>query len=611
MLPGCAEETIVESRWCCLPILTRQGVTASTTWVLLGRVAGQRGCSFIGDPQPETSSLEAFTLALTAHSNQLQPSDHGYVAVTLQHPDDPPLTGGSLALPLALGMHLLERGKSWPQGVYASGGLAADGGILAVTGEDLKYRLVAGNMKMLLYPENGLHESIPDVKVVRCGRLDQAAFALDCLLEGPDPEEITHYRACLTNPRRLLNEFKSLPLGLMSLAAGREILVRIGNERHQLLPVLSHCLSDCSDDPERAAFFAHLFDVEEIAAIARQDGDEAIAAHRWCVARIACANRNGAVADSRVWIDLAQELDQTMGVRKRVDCANHAFVTTRFNRYEFRPDPPDDFSRYFEIEQQRYAIDQRANRALGAMYGTLAQNYGFCGFEYQLRFVDCVRKAEAAFGREYRPEILRLTAYRIYSLLDGAHYREAVNQLNRYLNLPAEGSPPHWVDSVLHLWRQPTEHTPFQTALVCRLLAELSANARLQPQADWCHSLARVLPGRLSHPWQLSAYNLGRLFLAADLHEQGVALLHRSVEACRSGGITMVPMALLPLAILKEFSPDEAAVDVAAAGIVHQIRSSHLLCQSHFQSLVDAATPVEALARIYIDPGRYFPFSYR
>lgn len=611
-LPGVPQETLIHALWTCLPILTCQGSKAFITWLLLGRRTEQQGCVFIGEPQPETSSREAASTALAASGCYLQSPEYGFVAVPLQHPADPPLTGGSLALPLALGMRLLDQEKHWPQGVYASGGLTADGRILAISGETLKYGLVAHDMRLLLYPETGLLDTIPDAKVARCADLSQAFFVLDCLLAGANAAEILLYRACLAKPTLFLDQCASLPLGLLQAPTGRELLQRIGRERHQLLADLARCLMSCHNDPSRAALFADLFSAEEIATIARQESDEAFDARRWCVARIACANRIGAVAESQAWIKLSYDLAELIDIEKQIDCANHAFVANRFNRYEFRPQPPDDFARYLDLEQRRYEIDRRDNRALGAMYGTLAQNYGFCGQAYRQQFTDCILRAEAAFGfGEYRRERQRLLAYQIYWSLDGAEYDQAKELLNRYLELPSGSPPPRWVDAVQNLWNRSTEHIPFQMAIVCRLLAELSQGGYLSPEPAWCQSLVAFLPGRLSHPWQMTARNLGQLFLAVGLEEQGRAFLHRSVEACAAGGITMIPMALLALATLHQFQPENAKVSLAATEVLQTIRTSTLLHQPHFQPLLDAPTIGEALARIFVDPGRYFPFSYR
>lgn len=611
-LPGLPQETLHQTQWTCLPILTCQGSKAFITWLLLGRLAELQGCAFIGEPQPDTSSREAATTALAASRCHLQSPEYGFLAVLLQHPTDPPLTGGSLALPLALGMRLLDQEKRWPQGVYASGGLAADGRIVAVKGETLKYGLVAHCMNLLLYPENGLLDAIPDAKVARCADLGQAFFVLDCLLAGADAAEISLYRACLIKPSLFLDQCASLPLGLLNAPAGRELLQQIRRERHQLLPDLARCLMSCHNDPSRTVLFADLFSAEEIATMARQESDEACDARRWCVARIACANRIGAVAESQAWIKLAHDLAEIIDIDKQIDCANHAFISNRFNRYEFRPQPPDDFARYLDLEQRRYEIDRRDNRALGAMYGTLAQNYGFCGQTYQQQFADCILRAKAAFGSgEYRRERQRLLAYQIYWLLDRAAYDQAKELLNRYLGLPSGSSPPWWIDAVQDLWNRSTEHIPFQMAIVCRLLAELSQGGHLNPEPAWCLSLATFLPSRLSHPWQMTARNLGQLFLTAGLEEQGRALLHRSAEACTAGGITMIPMALLALATLQQLQPDNAKVSSAATEVLRTIRTSTLLHQSHFQPIVDAPTTGEALAHVCADPGRYFPFSYR
>lgn len=466
-------------------------------------------------------------------------------------------------------------------------------------------------MRLLLYPDTGLVETIADARLVRCAGVSQALFAVDCIAGGADGADVVRYRACLAHPRLFLAEYNSLPLGLLNFATGRELLTRLKRERHQLLSALAHCLVACADDPERAAHIADLFDVQEIAAIGRQETDEAIAAYRWCVARLACANRSGAVADGQAWIALAQDLAQRIGGGKRSDCANHGFITARFNRYDFRPEPPEDFARHLNLEQQIYQIDQRDNRALGALYGTLAQNYGFCGCAYQQQFDECIRLAEAAFGREHRRESLRLLAYQIYNRIDGRHYPESFELLNRYLGVPADNGPQQWIEAVQCQQQHPTEHSTFQAAIVCHLLAELVRAGHVEVQPDWCRPLATMIPSRLSHPWQLTACNLGQLFLAAGLHNQGTTLLHRCTEACLSGGITMVPMALLPLAALHGFSPGNAGVLVSCNEVLQRIRASSALHQRHFQPLMALIAPEQSLEAVLANPGRYFPFSYR
>lgn len=609
--PGCPEEILHKAHWCCLPILVCQGANAAVTWLMLGRHRKIQGVSFIGIPLPEASSREGANMAMEAIMHHLQSPDCGYLAFTLQHPDDPPLTGGSLALPLALGMLLLDRNRTWPKGAYASGGLSATGRILAVAGEKIKYGMAVNSMTMLIYPDSGLLEEIPDAKVVRCANLEQAIFALDAVQQGVEAAAITQYRACLAKPSLFLHQFKSLPLELLNFASGRKLLAQIQNERHNLLPALANCLAVCHDDPDRAAVIAKLFNPEEIAALVRQDADKAFVAHRWCMARIASANRSGAVCEGQSWIELAQNLEPMVTGDEMADCANHGFVTTRFNRYDFQPEPPADFIVYLGIEEQRYKIDQRDNRALGAMYGTLAQNYGFCGPSCRAQFMDCIRRAEAAFGRKYRWESQRLLAYQIYSLMDSSQYMEATELLNLYLHLPADSTPQQWIDAAQQLWQQPTEHSPFQIALVCRLLAELAKTDTLNPQPDWCRSLASFLPNRLSHPWQLSALNLGRLFFSAGLPEQGTTLLQRCAASCSAGEIATVPMALLPLASLHALDPHNMDVLHACSEILQKIRVSTMLQQTHFQTLVDGLSPAQVLATVWASPYRYFPFSYR
>jgi hypothetical protein len=605
-------DTLFRGRWLCLPVLTCQGASGSLTWVLLGQIPDVHGCAFVGEPFPEESSRDAACIAWQVVQPRLHHRATGFLALSLQHPDDPPITGGSLGLPLALGLLLLDRELTWPDGVYASGGMTADGRLLPVAGEMIKHLHVRQRMRTLLLPETGLTEATPDAKTIRCSHVDQAYFALNCVVGGLNAEKIQYYRACLSNPGLFLDQFSSLPTELLALADGRSLLAQIAAERHRLLPALARCLAACHNDPHRAALFADLFSPDEIRALAEQDEDEEMATHRWCVARIACGNRSGSVAANQTWIDLGQKLGTSATPREIADFANHGFVAARFNRYDFRPEPPEEFSFCLALEEQLYQARPGDTRELGAMYGTLAQNYGFCGPQWRPQLEQFAQKAATAFGRRFRRESRRLLAYRLYGLMDAAMLTEAATLLNHYLDLPiATQEPQAWIDALWKLYQNPTEHTPFQIAVTCRLLAERSTGGHNLPPVPSLLALVSCLPAVLVHPWQLTACNLGRLFIANGLYDRGNDLLHRSLDTCLQGGETMRVMALLPLSLLNHEQPTDPTYSATCAAVLETIRGSELLNQDHFRPLLDAPHPKHALTDVFRDPGRFFPFSYR
>ncbi|MBV5329966.1 MAG: hypothetical protein JZU65_20465, partial [Chlorobium sp.] len=478
---------------------------------------------------------------------------------------------------------------------------------LAVSQETEKYLHIHQQMRALILPETRLSDGSMDPRVIRCDSLAQASFVLNCVHANLDTDRIQLYRACLEDPLLFLHQFKELPVGLLALADGRKMMARMKADRRQLLAPLSRCLAACSDEPEHAAPLAAIFTPEDLFQLVENETQaDHFAAHQWCVARIACHNRSGAVADNHDWLNLAEALRARVTADEIADFLNHSFVATRFNRFDFRPDPPEEFAGFLALEEKLYQIKPADSRPLGAMYGTLLQNYGFCGLQWRHELERYAKKAETVFGRKFHREHLRITAYRMYSLIDTSLYDEAAVLLNEYIGAPLSSGPEQWVATVFQLNRQPSEHTPFQTAITCRLMADLA----MPPEHDLLH-LFDCIPVALSHPWQLTTYNLGRLFLAAGLQSQAEKLLLRSLATCLQGGETMRAMALLPLSALNSHGMAHPGQESVYAEIMAAIKASPLLNQDHFQSLVDTLTPDQALQEVALHSHRYFPFSYR
>ncbi len=595
-----------------MPVLTCQKATSSITWFMLGQIPGFTDITLTGLPLPEATSRAAINTALTAMHRRPSQTGTGFLAWSLQNQDEPPITGGSLGLPFALGLLLLQDGLPWPDKVYASGGIADDGRILSVGQETEKYLHVHQQMRALILPETGLAEASMEPRVIRCGSLEQAYFMLNCVHRSLDVDRIQQYRACLNDPQLFLTQFATLPVALLSFADGRRLMARIKADRQPLIQPLSRCLARCSNDTERAGLLADLFTPEDIRRIVDEENQgEEFAAHQWCVSKIAYNNRSGAVADNDDWLNLAEDLRVRVTDDEIANFFNHSFVATRFNRYDFRPEPPEEFAQFLTLEEKLYQIKPADSRPLGAMYGTLAQNYGFCGSQWRQELERYAKKAEIAFGRKFHRERLRIMAYRIYGLIDAGLYDEAAFLLNDYIGSPLSNGPEQWVATICRLNRQPSEHTPFQTAITCRLLADLAICQHTVLPGQLLMRLLDCLPVMLSHPWQLTTYNLGRLFLATGLRPQAENLLRRSLAACLQGGETMRTMALLPLAAMNSHGMAYPEHESVCTEILVAIKASPHLNQNHFQPLVEALSPVQALQEVALHYQRYFPFSYR
>ncbi|MBV5329967.1 MAG: hypothetical protein JZU65_20470, partial [Chlorobium sp.] len=131
LLPDIPLEDILRGQWLCLPVLTCQQTTSTITWFMLGLIPGLTDITLTGSPLPDVTSRTTINAALAAVCRGSSLAGTGFIACPLQNQNEPPVTGGSLGLPFALGMQLLQERRPWPDKVYASGGIGEDGRILA------------------------------------------------------------------------------------------------------------------------------------------------------------------------------------------------------------------------------------------------------------------------------------------------------------------------------------------------------------------------------------------------------------------------------------------------------------------------------------------------
>jgi hypothetical protein len=162
---------------------------------------------------------------------------------------------------------------------------------------------------------------------------------------------------------------------------------------------------------------------------------------------------------------------------------------------------------------------------------------------------------------------------------------------------------------VNHLCNPDERFTPWHIALAARyFVLDQSHPART---TVFRHLLRRFQSGSShAHPWQLIAFNLGRL--ALNIHDlaTGQALLLQSIDFCFSSfaGPTIQVMALLPISFL----PDSALPASRIQKTWEQkIRSaaSHL-DPAHFSPVLD--TPFDEIRhQIRQATSTWFPFTYR
>jgi|GEM_PF-2367680 len=331
-----------------------------------------------------------------------------------------------------------------------------------------------------------------------------------------------------------------------------------------------------------------------------------VLAFKWSVLNLKRANHCGNNDESRYWKEKAYAFRQ---IALRADPKEYSYFINNLcvssnNTYTFHPDPPSEFLEAMEDEQNH---SRGLCYVLGSMYGTMAQNYAFCGPTYLKHVIRYIDLAQTQFGDggipDYRKEWIREFSYLIYAFLDASDYGMARHALWRYLQIDTWSELQPWhemkndyerfalvrylADSYCHL------NTPVENELVTRLIDD-----------DACKPL------KVGHPCQLIAWNLGKL--ALELNNPALAnnFLETSIHFCEKSEETIRPMVLLPLSALYHANLLTNRHRMYFESARELIRSSQFLNLDHFLPLM-AGDMRAVLQLLWKNQSRFFPFMYR
>ncbi|WP_457573893.1 hypothetical protein [Desulfolithobacter sp.] len=613
LFPDQDPRTLLHTHWMVFPVLTCQGKTGKVIWCMIGTATETADSLTFSTPFPDPSAQQAIQDVYNTHP--LSP-ESGLFFWTLQDEHEQPLQGRSLQLPLALALHLLNKNKSWPKGLFATGSIdCRNKRILPVAHVEEKYTSVAWENRLFLMPPSPPDQpEIPEASIT-CATLEEALFILDCYMEGLPPEQAPLIHACSLDLQLLLSRYHELPPPLLALPAFQHLVDQAAREPIQHIGLFSKSLYQCQHSPERAKYLTRFCPAEKMADLIDHVHNHKLELFNWCLAQICYRNHTGDVAGCREWENLASRLRTEMPNEKELGSYfNHRMVTCRFNRYDFRPDPPAEFTGFLEIEERSYQVVRRSNWLLGAMYGTMAQNYGFCGPTWYQKLVDMCWKAESAFGFKHQQETRRLLNYRIYGLLDRKILDEAEQLIHPYVGLQQQATPEDWLKIMLDLAESRKTEDAFILAAALRFFADTREAGKadgtdLPPRA--LEPIADAICCRTNHPWQLTGLNLARLLQAMAEPDKALPLLHHSLRLCDRGGHTMRAMALLPLAELHQLGSATETDYRQTEKLVRWLARTDTLHRPHFQPLFDRSGARRFLDEILLHRQRYFPFTYR
>jgi hypothetical protein len=609
LFPGRILPPVEQTSWLTAPLPVIQGDTGKLVYLLAGLLPEGGSIYASGNLTPACRRYAEQALALFS---AMHPGFAGsLVLIPLLKADGASITGGSLGLPLALALHLLHTRRPWPEGFYASGCLNRQGKILPVDGLVEKCSVLAAPRCLFFAARDAARYSGP-AYVNPVATLSQAIEDLEFILLQEDPGKAALFRTYLHGPLHFLAHFNELPPAFLRHDKSRGILKEINNRPFEFLPLVTAALHGCTFEPSRAALLTALYDDGQLLAMpTADDATREVEIFVYSIARIAHANHIGDTAAVETWTKIQHRHSRSITTDDRLLALNHHFIAERFNCYAFRDDIPRPIVDLLEKVERTNRILSDANRNLGAMYGTLCQNFGFCGPGYLAGLLAYKEKAANAFNRKFKAESRRLESYEFYGRLETGEKRDAVKALNRYLELPATAETEEWLGIMKDKLAPGAGGDLFTLSAILRALVDLDTPLSAD-QLENIHSLLYDnLPAAGHHPWQLMLFNLARLLAGAGKRGEVAECLDRMVDVCNLGKETMQAMGLLAYSELHLQGLAEKRHYRAAEQLLEKMQQNRYLNQAHFAPLY-LPVPLERKLRLLVDHRpRFFPFTYR
>ncbi|MEJ5366431.1 MAG: hypothetical protein WHS86_15155 [Desulfosoma sp.] len=610
---------LLQAPWTLVPILVDARGKRDTVWFAGGLLEGDETlltpCWWpsVADGQAQNGAAVAGTLVQARIRR-------GLVILPVVSPWGPQCVfGPSLALPLYLAAVGLARGRR-PEHLAATGALEESGAVGAVSAVMKKARAarVLGR-RALICPDQGVElerKGSAPLTLLPVKDLEAAEYLWETYEDQSGRNALADFQR-LSHPEELAHTLHLVD----ARARGwhgfqpryREAVEKIAREpalTMQALERLAKIVRDPQADPAWIQRLLEPWDASCFQSVAEKN---ALAAFQLAQIRWAAATRRGDPGEAAQWAQCCEALQDRLlqypdGIYKVCDFLNRRLVSERQALYRFDPYLPQDVQdmvRSLEEERRLRARDGRkpAAPALGKLYGTIAQNYGFCGPAYLDEVRRVVSAAQDAFGLgelpEYRADWRRQFHYRLYAELDAEAWEAAQFTLQAYLGSsgPAQrrGEP----------WAVPPERwSPFEHAAMARFGAETGA---VDPAYDaWARDrLKRPFSG---HPWPLWLWNMGRIF---STKEEKRSAWWKSAELSLMLGPTAQPMALLPLAWLhREGLATAAELEPHVERVVNLLTRGPLW-RPHFESLLACPTAIGLLEETIRRASALFPFTYR
>ena len=619
---GLSRDRAIKHVWSFAPCVFADASDSYLRYLFCGLENSGCGCLVIPDWASRLMDRDFYGAVSTVHG-MIQGSDLAFGKISFcclplaPEEDHALFCGDSAALPVYLCAENLLGMKTWPASIAATGCLK-DGRISGVGFIEQKMeRAKKEGLGFFLYPAGNRALAPERSYPLFCIQVEEPCHALLAFELGRLKVEMADdILRCLTSAESFVAFCKHLPDACLGIVTGevRQLAPRVMDSPELFKSfVMNFQTMVESSRYTLAAFLSSVFNpfIEGDSTL------DSVLKTRWFCANLELANHTGHVELSDYWVGKAGEcmgeaVKKPEGREIRRWFENHRFVGARHNGYDFRPELIRGFADLVEKAEHMFlleteGIEGASDPALGAIYGTMAQHYGFCGPEFLGETLRFSKKAMKRFGGVYgkrapsegRENFLRQYNHLAYAFLDAGKWAEAERSLLFYLEQPSLESVVQALDG-LSEW----EH-----ALVARFMADAGTPEQVCACVDFVRTRGAACVV-LKHPWQLWRHNMARCSWRAGEKDLARSLAVASLALCESkdAGVTMNVMALLPLAFL--WANGLADEKDLALSFRNAVDKALALNPRHF-SILNPEDFKGTLDAVRLNPAAFFPFSYR
>ncbi len=602
-------DEMLAGRWTLMPVLTCRQDVSGIVWFLAGILNPSNKGKGVAACGVGTDGMEAISLACDA-ATLLEPgiSSGLKIFLPLLPEYDFPVDGPSIGLPAALAISFIAadmENSGFGIRFFATGAVDSRG-TLQPAGMVMQKSRYAEAMEAVLVVPDSATFSFPE-NSVPCRSLAEALEIAAVLGAVPQNSRVCLAAACRNEPGLFLANLHLIPDIMIKNGMFDRMLAGISERRIDMLPLIAGALRNVVSSGKSENPLSGIVEPESMEELAVSRPDAINSLLEIAAYEIAFSNHAGDPERARKWLERAGAIAERVNSEFSSKYIHYNLVAERHNRYLFEPELPADFLAVLELEEKMRELSGRDSWNLGAMYGSVAQNYAFCGPEWLENVVLHLRRSRKAFGSTFCNEHKRLDNYLVYALLDAGLHEDAADVLERYLGMSVRDAIAMWGAMSVNEDRHDIDF-PYMLALTLRFIADTESKADI----DDLRNAASAVFRHGTHPFQLAALNAGRIFAQAGDMKTARCVLERSADIAFSNGVTVKIMAMLPLAYMHVYAiASERGYSSVERLSCMPDENADVINTQHFQSLVSCGTARDICERLVEDPARWFPFSYR